>query len=208
MKLKFFLVLGISALISCGTHGQDHSKNETKSVGYDKVSDELKAQFTSDLSNYLDAFNNGDWDAVLDMIYPKLFDIISKEQMRLVFLQMEEMEMEMQTDFNKVERISEVINYESLKFCRVYYNGGLSIKIRGLMLENKELLKQSFIDTYGRENVEYDDEDNKFEIEARKSMIAISKIDSNQWSYIEYNEQQDEVLKLLIPDKVLAQIMD
>jgi hypothetical protein len=208
MKLNLLLTIGLSALISCGTPGQDKNttldKDET--AVYNGDNNDLKSEFTADISNYLDTFNKGDWDGVINMMYPKLFDIITKEQMIQTFNQMEEMGMEMKTDFDKIEKISKVINYENSKFCRVYYNGGLTIKISGVMLENKEQLKQSFIGTYGLDNVKYDDTNNKFDINAKKSMIAISNIDSNKWTYIEYNDQQDEVLKQLIPEKVLEQI--
>ena len=210
MKLNLFLIIGLSTLISCGTKGQDNktAQNKNETAVYTKGNNELKAEFTTDISNYLDAFNKGDWDGVINMIYPKLFDLLTKEQMIQTFNQLEEMGMEMKTDFNKIEKISEVINYENSKFCRVYYNGGLTIKISGAMLENKGQLGQSFIAAYGMENVKYDDTNNKFDINAKKSMIAISKIDSNEWKYIEYNDQQEEMLKQLIPEKVLDQIVN
>ena len=76
------------------------------------------------------------------------------------------------------------------------------------MLENKDQLGQSFIAAYGLENVKYDDINNKFDINAKKSMIAVSNIDSNEWTYIEYNDQQEEMFKQLIPEKVLEQIIN
>ncbi|MCO6468898.1 MAG: hypothetical protein J5I54_08650 [Bacteroidales bacterium] len=210
MKLNLFLIIGLSTLISCGTQGQVNKTTQEKgeTAVYTKGNNELKAKFTTDISNYLDAFNKGDWDGVINMIYPKLFDLITKEQMKQTFNQMEEMGMEMKTDFNKIEKISEVINYKNSKFCRVYYNGGLTIKISGVMLENKDQLGQSLIAAYGLENVKYDGTNNKFDINANKSMIAVSNIDSDEWTYIEYYDQQEEMLKQLIPDKVLEQIIN
>ena len=210
MKLNLFLIIGLSTLISFGTQGQDNktTQDKGKTAVYTKGNNDLKAKFTTDISNYLDAFNKGDWDGVINMIYPKLFDLLTKEQMIQTFNQMEEMGMEMKTDFNKIEKVSEVINYESSKFCRVYYNAGLTIKISGVMLENKDQLGQSFLAAYGLENVKYDDINNKFDINAKKSMIAVSNIDSDEWTYIEYNDQQEEMFKQLIPENVLEQIIN
>jgi len=184
------------------------AKNVENMVSQIEVNDDLKTHFTTDLLNYFKAFNKEDWDGVIDMIYPKLFDLITKEQMVQFFSQLKELGMDMKIDFMKVDNISEVISYESSKFCRVYYNGILTIKISGIMLEDKEELKQDFISAYGLDNVKYDSINEKFDIDGKKSMMAISRIDSNNWTYIEYNEQQEEMLYQLIPREVLEQLLN
>ena len=210
MKLNYFLIIGFSILYSCGNQEQGNKSNQNNEelAGYSIVNNDLKVVFTTDISSYFDAVNKGNWDAVINMIYPKLFDLITKEQMIKSFNQLDEMGMDLKTDFNKIEKISEVINYENSKFCRVYYNARFTIKISGVMIENKDQLGQSFIAYYGAENIKYDDTNSKFEIKAKKSMIAVSKTNSNEWSYIEYNEPEEEILKQLIPEKVLVQIIN
>ena len=54
--------------------------------------------------------------------------------------------------------------------------------------------------------MKYDETDNKFIINTRNSMIAISEKDSDSWKYIEYIDPQEEMLKQLIPSEVLKQI--
>ena len=114
--------------------------------------------------------------------------------------------MEVKTDFDKIEKIYKVINYENSKFCRIYYSAKVTIKISGKMLESKTQFKQGLIKAYGVKNVKYGDANDKFDINAKKSMIAISNIDSKKWTYIEYDNPKDEVLKQLIPEIVLEQI--
>ena len=206
MNLRLTLI-GAFLLISNVSKAQDLRINPRNQgvVSKIEVNDDLKTQFAIDLSNYFKAFNQEDWDGVIDMVYPKLFDLITKDQMVQLFIQIKEMGMDMKLELMLIDKISEIINYESSSFCRVYYNGILTIGISGKMLEGKDQLKQSFISAYGLENVKYDSINKKFDINAKKSMMAISSIDSNNWTYIEYDEQQEEMLYQLMPKEVLDQ---
>jgi len=153
--MKFKSLLLIILLINVVTQIQA-SNSKPNFVTYLDAKGDLKEKFNTDISKYLNAFNEGDWDGVIKMIYPKLFDFMTKEQMIASFNQLEEMGIDMKTDFNKVEKISEVINFEDSKYCRVYYNGKLNIKIKGQMLESIDLLEQNFNEAYGEKNVTYD----------------------------------------------------
>ena len=209
MKLKFVFALGIFAIIGCVTNEQDNDENQNDNelVGpIETNSDNLKEHFTADISNYLEAFNHRNWDGVVDMVYPKMFDLIPKDQMKQSFNQLEEMGMDMKTEFKEITKISEVIIHENSKFCRVYYHSGITIIISGLMLENKEQLIENFITAYGSDNVNYYENENRFFINAIKSMIAVLNEDSDDWKYIEYNDQQKVFLGQFIPSKVLEQI--
>ncbi|MEM7161217.1 MAG: hypothetical protein AAF487_02140 [Bacteroidota bacterium] len=168
---------------------------------------DLMKKFDLDIRNYLDAFNKGKWNEVMEMIYPKLFDFITRDQMTQAFNQMEDMGMELKTDFNKIERISGLTEAEGKEFCRVYYDSDISVKISGNMLDAKDQLTQGFVEIYGKENVKYVGDKKTFNIKAKKSMIAISEKNFNDWSYIKYNVSQEELLKQLIPEKALEQIL-
>ena len=75
------------------------------------------------------------------------------------------------------------------------------------MLASKNQLEQGFVSAYGDENVEYDETKNRFDINAKKSMIAISSLASDDWKYIEYNEQQKEMFYQLLPKEVLDKLL-
>ena len=208
MNLRLIILVTL-LLISNVSNAQDRPLREKGAglVSEIEVNDDLKTQFAIDMSNYFKAFNQEDWEGVIDMVYPKLFDLISKDQMIQLFIQIKEMGMDMKLELKQVDKISEIINYENSRFCRVYYNGMLTIGISGAMLENKDQLKESFIAAYGLENVKYDSINEQFDVNAKKSMMAIASIDSNNWTYMEYNEQQEEMLYQLIPKEVLDQLL-
>ena len=40
---------------------------------------QLKEQFERDLTSYINAFNNSQWEMVTQMMYPEIFQIVSRE---------------------------------------------------------------------------------------------------------------------------------
>lgn len=209
MKLKIILTMTLLTFLGLTTQGAGYLRatNEAITSNSKELNDEdLIKKFNADIADYLVAFNNGNYDHVVDMIYPKLFDIVSREQLMQTFTQLEEMGMQMKMDFKGVESISKVIDFDRERFCRVYYSAVLTIDISGPMLENIDQLKQGLVAAYGEEYLTYDETVHRFTISANKSMIAISKNDTDNWKYIEYNEQQEALLTQLIPSEVLDQM--
>lgn len=203
MKLKYALLLGVTILVSCDVDSQNETQLTEKTA---TTSNDLESKFAEDISSYLTAFNNKEWDRVIDMIYPKLFELISRDQMKNVFEQTGLIGMKMNTDFEKIEKLSEVVVHEGLSYCRVFYKGGMTIQISDEILEGQPEFERGLEEYYGKENVSYDDHDQVFSIQANKSMVAILEPDAKSWSYMEYNEQQRQALDMLIPEVALKQL--
>lgn len=204
MKLNLLLILSLSFIIGCSSPDKNNKSGTTESEQKELQSaDHLKPTFAEDITAYFTAFNNADWNAVNEMIYPRLFELITKEQMVQTFTQMEENGMEMKTKFQKIDSLSSIISHEGSQYCRIYYDGDIKIGLSGEMLESLELIKTSFIEAYGEENVKYDEAKSQFDIKAIKSMLAIKSTTPDHWTYIEYTGPKDQVIQQLIPQEVL-----
>lgn len=166
----------------------------------------LQNTFKVDIVNYLKAFNEKDWDGVIEKIYPKLFDLVNKEQMIDTFKSFETMGLYMTVQFTNIDNITPIVYFENLEYCRVYYNGIAKLKINSASLKNKNQLYKNLVSTYGTNNIKFDKENNTFILNITKSMIAISEKGTNSWKYIEYNEQNNKVFLKLIPEEVLIQL--
>jgi hypothetical protein len=209
MKIRFTFLIITLILISWKSHSKDNDFIVPEKIStYNNAvkNDSLKTIFTSDITFFLKAFNDGDLDLFCNMVYPKLFELQSKEQMIKLIKRVQNNGLNIKTEFKNIGEISKLISSEKEMFCRVQYYINMTVKLSGRMLAGKEKLKQDFQDYYGLKNVKYDNESSTFLIIAKKSMFAVSKKDSSLWKYLEFDENNKTTLYKLIPTNVLEQI--
>jgi hypothetical protein len=166
----------------------------------------LKTDFEKDLIAYTNAFNNKQWDTVTEMMYPRIFEMMSKDNMVMIMQGMDNMGVKMTTDFKSIDKISEVIKSGNEKYCKINYFGIIKVRLTGLMSQGSSLVQPKFEQEFGKDNVVYHEESNSFTIKANRSMIAIAKLKSSQWKYIDVNSPQAKGLQKLIPEHVKRQL--
>ncbi|WP_372751126.1 hypothetical protein [Labilibaculum sp.] len=166
---------------------------------------QLQEHFKKDLINYTSAFNNKEWNTLTQMMYPPMFEMMSKENMVQGLEQMDKIGVNMTTDFKSIDNVSEVVVNGSEKYCKIQYYGIINIKLSGLMSQGSLLLQSQFENEFGKENVTYKEENNSFTIHAHRSMLAISHKNSDDWKYIDVDSPKAKGLKKLIPEKVQQQ---
>jgi len=168
--------------------------------------EQLKKHFETDLINYTTAFNNKKWNTVTQMMYPRVFEMMSKENMLMVLEQMDNLGVKMTTDFRSIDNISKVVENGEEKYCKIQYYGVISVKLSGLMSQGSSLMQPQFEKEFGKENVKYHETSNSFTIQAHRSMVAVADKKSDNWKYIDVNSPQARGLKKLIPAKVQEQL--
>lgn len=166
----------------------------------------LKQYFEKDIINYTNAFNNKEWNKVTQMMYPPMFEMMSKEKMILLLEQMDNLGVKMTTDFRSIDKISQVIENGKEKYCKIQYYGIVSVKLSGLMTQGSALIQPQFEQEFGKKNVKYNETNNSFTIQAHRSMVAVADKKSDNWKYIDVNSPQAKGLKRLIPIKVQEQL--
>ncbi|WP_421918198.1 hypothetical protein [Marinifilum sp.] len=162
----------------------------------------LKNTFEKDLLSYTTAFNNKEWDVVTEMLYPRIFEMMSKENMIMLMKGMDSMGVKMTTDFKSITRISNVVEWGNEKYCKIHYYGVVKVKLSGLMSQGSSLVQAKFEQEFGKENVKYNADSNSFTIQANRSMVAIANKKSSNWKYIDINSPQAKGLQKLIPEPV------
>ena len=157
------------------------------------------------LDAYFQATEAKEWGKVVDMVYPKLFTLVKKEDMVQLFADMEGNGMVFQMkDFN-VNNISETVAHEGERFALVDYSAGMNIRFTSAAYQDSSMvsiLQASFAATYGEDNVHYKKEDNSFDIQAEKTMFAIAPEGNADWAFMENNPGQEGLLGALIPEAV------
>jgi len=167
---------------------------------------QLKTHFEKELINYTTAFNNKQWNTVTAMMYPKIFDLMSKENLVLILENMDQLGVNMTTEFQSINGISKVIENGGEKFCKIHYHGIIKVKLSGLMTQGSTLMQPKFEKEFGKENVKYNETTNSFTINAKRSMVAVSGKNNSMWKYIDINSPQAPGLKNLIPVSVRKQL--
>lgn len=161
------------------------------------------------LHEYFKATEAKDWNKVVDMVYPKLFNLVEKEAMVQLFADMEGNGMEFQMKDFQVHKISETVAHEGERFALVGYSAGMNIRFTSAAYQDSSMvsiLQASFAATYGDGNVRYNKEDNSFDIQAEKTMFAIAPEGSGEWAFMENNPGQEGLLGALIPEAVKAKL--
>jgi hypothetical protein len=165
---------------------------------------------TERLNQYFEATKAKDWDTVLDLLYPKLFELVAREDMRQLFMDMEGNGMELNMKDFEIRNISAPITYEAQQYALVDYNGALNIRFTSQAYQDPEvigMLQKSLQESYGADNVKHLEADNSFDINIQKALYAISPEHNNEWTFIESDMEGSEALKQLIPASVKASLI-
>lgn len=204
MKTLFAALLTLF-LISTSSIAQ--TENDQKPIEGLKKEDSVtghRAEINKVLDIYFEANRNKDFEKIMDMLYPKLFDAVPKEMMLQVFKQMEGEGMDFSINGADIKNISDMVEYEEEKFALVDYVLDMDMKFSGetYSKEVMGMMKGTFENLYGKENVKYDEENNAFSLKAKNSMFAIADKNSVDWKFIENKPQMEAILGQIIPEVV------
>ena len=162
---------------------------------------------TEDLKSYK-ASVNMNFDAIFETTYPKVFDIIPQDQMKMMFGQMMENEqfsiklVEVEPNF----LYGEIKKIEGKTFCLIDHNNVMTMKFNEPM-ENAESMTDIFKSLMNAEKVTYDKATNTFRIEMRSTLIAVAdELTKMQWKFL--NKDKDNKLFSMIFDEKIVKALD
>lgn len=157
------------------------------------------------LEVYLQANYDKDYDKIMDMVYPRLFDIVAREDMIAMFKGIESEGIEFELSNGGVDGISSLVVHEQERFARVDYHMDMMMRFTGIEYEKEstqDVIYASFQGQYGADNVSR--KDGAFYITTDKTMIAIAPLDEESWKFMEMNRDQPQLLEMLLPREVIA----
>lgn len=146
-----------------------------------------------------------DYDAILEATYPKVFDLVSKEQMKEV----------LKSTFNGNEGIKvkllptepefsfgEIFKIENHFFCLVNHNLSMQL-VMDEKIEDIEMMISIFKSTLETDKVTFDQSTNTFTIHKRSTMIGIyDEFTNKTWKFL--NKDKNNLLaNKLLSEKVI-----
>ena len=147
------------------------------------------------------------FDDIFETTYPKLFDVIPKDQMKEMFSQMMENEqftlklVEVEPNFS----FSEIKTVENKKFCIINHRNALVMTFKSPIVEVEEM-KNSFKEIMGAETIDFDKATNSFRVESRAILLAVSdELTKGTWKFL--NKDKDNVIfAMVFNDKIQKEL--
>ena len=147
---------------------------------------------------------NMNFDDIFATTYPKVFDIIPQEQMKMMFGQMMENEqfsiklVEVEPNFS----FGEIKKIEGKSFCMVTYNNVMTVKFKQPM-DDAESMVDIFRSSMEADKVTYDKLTNTFRIEMRSTLIAVADdVTKNQWKFLN-KDKENKMFSMIFDAKIL-----
>jgi hypothetical protein len=176
----------------------------------------LKGQATINpaIKASLDAFiehsNKKEWDKAFDMLYPKLFTKVPKQELVDLMAGMEADGMSINMQNTRITSTSVPVEEGNETFVRVEYVADLQVDIKpqGIYDYPKSIsaIEEEFRKTYGGSNVKWVADNKQFKIIARKAMMAI-ETEKGNWKLVEINMDQPELMEYLFSPSIMEALV-
>ncbi|WP_438965755.1 hypothetical protein [Flavobacterium sp.] len=151
-----------------------------------------------------------DFDKIIEYTYPKIFDLVPKDQLKGILQQTfdnDEFKMEFVAvnpnfEYGKVSKIEEkslaIINYK-VSMTMTFYEE--------LEQETIDLMINTFKAAGSYDEVNYDLDKKAFIIATRTKMIAVSdELTKKQWKFITYDKKNRKIAEMLLSDSILTKL--
>jgi len=167
-----------------------------------------KETFTTDIATFMANTSTGDWDAVLDMTYPKLFTLLPREQMKAAMVAaIEGTGMKTTVKALDVEKVYAPIKEGEETFQRIDYNSELNLGLNDQMWSMKDQMLQGMRASMGNDaDVVVNEQTKSIVVNQLSTMIAIKADGSESWKYLQFQSNQKSMLMSIIPASVLDQM--
>lgn len=172
----------------------------------------LNAQLTGNpaiqkkLDTYIELSNQKNWSAAFDLLYPKMFSQVTKQDLIDLMKAEENNGLSLQLVNRRITAFTEPFEDAGETFVRVEYTANITMSIApGTMYDEEKAIvamREQFEDTYGITNVKWNGQEKKFDIFAHKAIMAIQPA-GKEWYIVEIDKNQNELMESLFSDAVM-----
>lgn len=164
-----------------------------------------RQQIRETLDIYFQANVDKDYDQILNMIYPRLFEIVSKEEMKGLFTQMEAEGIDYSIKSAETKHISDRVVDDGQQFALVKYTLNIGIRFTGDQYSAPGI-QNAMLGTlkaqYGEEKVRLEEATNTFWIQSDNEMFAIAPAGGKDWKFMDKKPGMEAFVGDFIPQEV------
>lgn len=172
------------------------------------------AQEDSTIRSRLDAFlaftESMDVDQALDITYPRIFALVSREDMKKELNKsMNSEEVTVRLDSFRVDTIFPVFQLDSGHYAKIFYRMNMHMKLikadEEMDEEDNKMMVRIFEFQFGEGNVSYNKEKKEYLIRHRAALLAIRDDISPQWTFLNL-ETNSPLSGILFSEKLLEKL--
>ncbi len=192
--LSFFLV----CFISISAHSQS-----------------LKETLTTEANAYFDFMVNQDFDGVLDYMYPKVFEMAPRDQMKVGMRQMFNAEdMKIQFLANDVTKVTDKKALNGIDYAAIFYSSTMKMTFltedeqteedkKGFLMFMKTTMQTQF----GEEHVKEELETMSLIIDMSATMFAINDPQYKGWKFLGNDDAMKMIVNSVIPESIRTELL-
>jgi len=176
------------------------------------IAQDYKENIKSEFTEYLNALVNKEIEKSFEYIAPEFFEIVPKSQMiKLMEQTFNNPTMEIEIKNPKILTINDSEIIENKYYSQLTYSNQMNFKMNSEEEETDDekkmrinLTKLSFEQSFGAENVKYNEKTDFFEIYSEKDVFGISINGKTNWKFLVLDKDSKIILDKILP-KVLAE---
>ncbi|KOF03797.1 hypothetical protein OB69_04355 [Roseivirga seohaensis subsp. aquiponti] len=189
------ILLAVLITFSClSLSAQELSKKETKTIN-------------KRLDSYVKLIKKEDYNALMNLIYPKIFEVATKEQMIEVFNSLEAQGFDMIFEEMKITSLKPVSISTSASYVLCPYDMKMKVALVNKEMQNPEVansMLEAFKMVYSTGTVSLDKENYTFQIAGKKHLMAIQNSDyGKDWYFAEFDQSNPMLLNMMFPEEVI-----
>jgi len=174
-------------------------------VGQVPVDPAIKSKFDA----FIEYSNSKQWDKAFDLIYPKLFTRVPKQDMVAMMQQME-VGMSLQMVNTRITSSSSPVKEGDETFVRLSYESDMVFTIdKGGVYDDPKAIQaigDQFKSSFGPRSVKWDSESKIYTIHAVKDMMAVNP-GNGDWKLVEINLEQPELMEFLFSPTIMDELV-
>lgn len=175
--------------------------------GFAQSEDAIRKGF----KQYQDYLKAGDYEKSMDLVYPKLFDLVPKATLlQIIESTFNNPSLEIVMGDGKILEIGKAQKVNGEYFSFISYESVLKMKANASGEAEQEAmnaqLKTGFEKNYGAENVSFDEKTGFFTIKVKEQALAISANGKDSWTFLTLQKNQLTLMEQILPAEILEQV--
>ena len=197
--LKPFILLICSSLFfQCSSPKEKEKETST---------DSLTQVFDRDFNKFFGHMNNEEWDKMMDMTNPQIFNIAPREALINMFKGQKDQGISMSIKDIKINGYSDVIEFQGIYYTKISYEGTQRMELTEAIMSKIDLFKSELYKSYDKDDIKIDLDNNVIQIDATKQIVATSLDEKKSWKYLEIQEGQEQVMLKMLPVEVYDKLI-
>jgi len=169
--MNYSWTLLLSLLIACSIFGNKYEKNLTR-----------------DLDIYMQAYNDADYELMLNMLYPTYFDLFPHEQVLFELKEIRNQYGPMSMPRYNITAIMDPVAFTDTLYTIIEFDFDVYSELKIATPERKRFMAQQITLTYENKNIKFSEDSTTFTYSDSTTMVAISVNQGENWQFVDHKE--------------------